>query len=156
DQANSTARCTGTALQNFVEASAATLAYKMARGMDFNADGEPDGTYTDAAGLTWRYYFKKANNRNRLRKITDGLGNQTLITYKPISAATVHTPATTNKFVGPLYVVSQVQQSNGLGGLFATLYTYQGATRFKPLNSLLGFKKHVCNLGRKPNNRADR
>ena len=116
--------------------------------MDFNGDGIKDGIYTFSGdGDIYFQYFHKGNTKNRLYKIADGLNNKTIIDYENIVDNNVYTSNSSQasnpyaNFNGPLYVVSQVQQSNGRGGYFQTNYSYTGGIRFKPQDSFMGFKQ---------------
>ena len=79
-----------------------------------------------------------------LSSVTDGLGATTTITYAPGTNTAVVTKGTGTAFptmdlVAPIYVVSQLGTSNGIGGTYNSSYTYTGA-RFDTLGrGFLGF-----------------
>ena len=82
--------------------------------------------------------------------ITNGLGPITTLTYKPLTDPTVYTKDTTSTypyldFQGPLYVVSQTLTSNGIGGNYATNYTYAGAKIHELGGGFLGFRQIAVN-----------
>lgn len=111
--------------------------------MDFNGDGIMDALYS---GSTISFeFFHRGNTKCLLHKIADGLNNKTIIDYENIVDQISYTPHPSTgtypyaNFSGPLYVVSQVKQSNGLGGYFTQNYTYQGGILFKPQDILMGF-----------------
>jgi len=81
----------------------------------------------------------------RVDAITDGLGNQTQLTFKPLTDATIYTKGTTANnpeeldLQAPMYVVSQVDTDNGQGGTNSTTYKYGGLKAHVKGRGLLGF-----------------
>jgi hypothetical protein len=81
-----------------------------------------------------------------ISSITTGLGATISITYKPLTQGSVY-----QKDAGaiypqldlqsPIYVVSRVDNSNGLGGTYGSSYTYAGAKLDMRGRGLLGFRQ---------------
>jgi hypothetical protein len=82
-----------------------------------------------------------------LSSVSNGLGAQTTLTYKSLSEAgspyTRDTGAVypTVEFQGSLYVVSELQKSNGIGGTVSASYAYAGARGNSEGHGLLGFRE---------------
>jgi len=118
---------------------------------DFNGDGKTDLLlyYNDIS--SWRSVVASSNSSSRLlAAVTSGLGSVTTITYKPISDASIYTKDINaaypyDDFQGSLYVVSQVQSSDGIGGNYATNYTYAGAKLHLTGGGFLGFRQVATN-----------
>jgi hypothetical protein len=102
---------------------------------DFNGDGRSDVLInTTTAGAGWYTYVSPQGLPDLLNSVSTGLGNTTTIGYQPITNAATYTkdsgvnaavyPKVDLQF--PAYVVSTVQQSNGIGGTNGTSYTYGG------------------------------
>jgi RHS repeat-associated protein len=74
------------------------------------------------------------NNRvnvDRLKTVTTGMGVSTTITYKPLTDPTVYTKGNTATYpemdvINPTYVVSEVDNDDGVGGQYAMTYRYAG------------------------------
>lgn len=103
---------------------------------DFNGDGKTDFVCTsDWSKTSWdgyQLYLMPGESSNLLRKITDGLGNETLVTYKYLSDKTVCERGNTCDY--PLVscgsawpVVSSVSVPDGIGGEAITSYRYCNA-----------------------------
>ena len=115
---------------------------------DFNGDGILDGLISYDDDIFFNYTVKGVGNtKHRLETIVDGVNNKTIIEYESISNETVYTPHTTGgtypltNINGPMYVVSKVKQSDGLGDYFETTYNYEGAKFFRSAGRFLGFSK---------------
>jgi Salmonella virulence plasmid 65kDa B protein/Insecticide toxin TcdB middle/N-terminal region/FG-GAP-like repeat len=111
---------------------------------DFNGDGKTDLL------LLWHQYqiaFRTGgSSNNSLKSITNGLGAATTITYAPLTSSGVYTKDTiatypVQDFQSPLYVVSQVSTSNGIGGVYSTAYSYMGAKVDLSGRGFLGFRQ---------------
>ena len=79
-----------------------------------------------------------------LVSVTTGLGATTLVTYAPATNPSVVTRGTSTAFptinlVGPLYVVSRVDATNGVGGNYSSTYTYSGGRLDTRGRGFLGF-----------------
>ncbi len=111
---------------------------------DFNGDNVTEYIFFHNDKY-WVNYKYKGGKKNKLYQIADGLNNRTIIEYNTINNNSVHTPSISQEtyplanFNGARYVVSKVQQSDGIGGTFENAYTYEGAKYFKQLNMFLGF-----------------
>ncbi|MGD9992535.1 MAG: SpvB/TcaC N-terminal domain-containing protein [Salinivirgaceae bacterium] len=111
---------------------------------DFNGDGINDHIFffDDSYWISYKY---KGGEEGRLYQVADGLNNLTTIEYSPLNDSRVHLSSSTNAtypyvgFRGAKYVVSTLQESDGIGGYFETSYTYEGAQQYKPLGMFIGF-----------------
>ena len=82
----------------------------------------------------------------QLTSITSGLGATTAITYAPLTSSSVYTKDTTSTypvqdFQAPIYVVSQVSTSNGIGGTYSSSYSYAGAKLDLTGRGFLGYRQ---------------
>lgn len=118
---------------------------------DFNGDGRMDNFITSNQN-TWAGYIltTETTDRDRLLKsITDGMGNVTSLTYKPVTDNSVY--AKYNNGVYPLcdiegafQVVAALTRPNGIGGTLVTNYKYEGAKIHKRGKGFLGFTKFTA------------
>lgn len=115
--------------------------------VDSNGDGKPDVCFVtpSASGLgTTRCLTAGGTYQDLLLSVTDGLGSQTSVDYRPISDSNVYTKGSGAVFpVADLqdatHVVQHVRASNGVGGTLDTLYTYEGAKLHQQGRGFLGF-----------------
>ena len=118
---------------------------------DFNGDGRMDYFYTSNEN-TWAGYnlYTEPSDRNRLLKnITDGIGNVTSYTYRPVTDDNVYTKYTTGAYPvsdieGAFQVVTSLTRPNGNGGTQVTNYKYEGAKIHKRGKGFLGFSKFTA------------
>ena len=120
---------------------------------DFNGDGKGDLLCTAnwIGNTTWtgfQLFLTPGGNHLLLSKITDGLGNETDITYKYMSNDSVHTKGTTNdyplsSFTATWPVVYQVKTPNGIGGQNTMTYKYENALIHRGGRGVLGFEKVI-------------
>ncbi len=115
---------------------------------DVNGDGKADVVGFSSQGVD--VSTEALPPVDLVASITNGLGPITTITYKPITDLTVYTKDTTSTypyldFQGPLYVVSKTQTSDGIGGNYATNYTYAGAKLHELGGGFLGFRQLIVN-----------
>jgi hypothetical protein len=112
---------------------------------DVNGDGLPDITGFGAGGV--RVSLENATALpDLLTTVTDGLGAQTLVKYKPMTTASVYTKESgdslpTIDVIGAMYVVSRVDSSNGVGGIYGSSYAYVGARADQRGRGFLGFRQ---------------
>ncbi|MEE9304040.1 MAG: FG-GAP-like repeat-containing protein, partial [Thiotrichaceae bacterium] len=90
-------------------------------------------------------HIKSAPNY-MIQTITDGLGNSTKLSYKPLTDETVYTKGAGAvypqlDFTGALYVVSETEVSDGIGGFSKVSYQYEGAQVDVTGYGFLGFEK---------------
>ena len=88
------------------------------------------------------------NSGERIAKITNGMGAIAQITYKPLTDASVHTRASGSAYPriaiqSPMYVVSLVSSSDGLGGVRQVEHSYSGALLDLAGRGFLGFASHT-------------
>lgn len=109
---------------------------------DFNGDGRVD------AVMGGSVRFANAETPSTLASITGSLGATTSITYKPLTDSSVYAkdsdatwPVRDLREQGPLYVVSSVASSNGIGGSQTTNYFYRGAKAHLRGGGFLGFRE---------------
>jgi RHS repeat-associated protein len=117
-------------------AGAATVA-------DINGDGLHDLVHL--VGTDLRFRSHAGSYPDLLQTATDGFGNFSTFSYASLTNYNLYTKQTgasypTQEYVGPLYVVSNVANSNGIGGTFnlQSLY-YEGARLDLQGRGFLGF-----------------
>lgn len=117
---------------------------------DFNGDGRADilTHYSNSKNKGYSLNLTPSGTNNLLSSITDGLGNTTSITYKPMSDKSVHEQGKTsnyplNSFNSSWYLVDKVTQSNGIGGVFSQTYKYKNALLHKRGRGFLGFEYFI-------------
>jgi uncharacterized repeat protein (TIGR01451 family) len=119
-----------------------TLGGASAVGGDFNGDGKSD--FAVFGSSTLYTLLGNGGPGYLVTGIATGLGATTAITYQPLTNGGVYTKNTTSIYptldvVGPLYVVSRVDASNGIGGTFSSAYSYAGAKSDFNGRGFLGF-----------------
>ena len=118
--------------------------------MDLNSDGAIDylmSTKPQAGNDIVKTYMGKAKPADMIIKITDSLGAQTSVAYKPMSDKTVYralaplaNPDRETKVMGASPLVSYTLQSNGMGGVYRLDYYYSDASHDR-LRGSMGFKE---------------
>ena len=121
---------------------------------DFNGDGCPDvmnygfncynGQDADVSPSLTFYSNKNYNTSSgKIKRITDGLGNTTSISYASLADTSVYTrdknavyPLAT--YTLPFHVVSAVTESNGAAGSIKTCYQYANLTAHLQGKGILG------------------
>ena len=117
---------------------------------DANGDGLSDLILQYDLGGT-RYWQTRITNgqiSNVIKNYKNGLGEQTNITYKPLTDNSVYTKYTTSTYPvrdvqAPRYVVSSSSKSNGIGGLYSHSYKYEGLRTHLKGRGSLGFAKQI-------------
>ena len=160
---------TGTGFGETIMSAALDRGYDAGRTWaDANGDGVPDFCRrVGNVNLQSSYVactLGVADTRGAV-KITTGLGMQTTIAYKPLTDAIVYTKGSgaTYPIVDmqiPMYAVSSVALSNGIGGTLTTNYTYGGLKADLTGRGLLGFSwmqaiKAETSLGTRTEYRQD-
>lgn len=121
---------------------------------DFNGDGRSD-LFSNSGKKFWNgnyiesFVVSSQSNEDfpdQLIAVTDGLGNETTFEYKPLTDSTVYTKGTGAVYpeqdsISSRYVVSELRQSNGIGGESVVSYTYEGARTNVEGRGDLGFAK---------------
>lgn len=115
--------------------------------VDLDGDGIADFVTSDTAGNhKVAYSGKDWSLRDGISKITNGLGATTAIAYAPLSSAYIdYTKEATAAYPvvdiqGPIFVVTQVLGSNGVGGDYVSNYSYVGAKAHAKGGGFLGFR----------------
>lgn len=116
---------------------------------DIDGDGRADLIYAPMSyGVTVN--LTTAPTPNRITTITNGLGATTNIGFKPVTDGSVYTPDADAVYPvqdiraqGPLYIVSNVTNSDGVGGNYAMAYTYVGAKTHLQGGGFLGFRQFI-------------
>ncbi|MBC2732657.1 FG-GAP-like repeat-containing protein [Thiobacillus sp.] len=112
---------------------------------DFNGDGKTDLTGY-VSGSTWHTTLSGGEFPDTISSATTGLGTSTTVTYKPLTDSSVYTKdaGAVYPYVdvqSPLYVVSSVATSDGIGGTYSTYYSYAGAKSHLLGGGFLGFRQ---------------
>lgn len=111
--------------------------------VDFNGDGKQD--------LVWLYNgtiyssLSQGGPTDLLLSVTNGLGAQTTVSYKPLTDNTVYAKDSGSVYPyqdvqNAAYVVASYAQSNGLGGTNTTTATYGGLKKYLTADASLGFR----------------
>jgi hypothetical protein len=113
---------------------------------DFNGDGKPDFWYVTANTSQVMVRLSGLVYPDLLISTTTGLNATTSLTYKPLTDTTVYTKDTNAVYPyvdvqAPIYVVSSVSTSNGIGGNYVTNYNYAGAKSHLTGGGFLGFRE---------------
>lgn len=109
---------------------------------DYNGDGTTD---LFLIGSTASYFAAGAAMPDKLTTITNGLGASTTVAYKPLTDVSVYSKGTGSVYPVmdikvPIYVVSSVKSSDGIGGLTNTDYSYYYARAHQKGGGFLGFE----------------
>lgn len=113
---------------------------------DWNGDGLSDLWIKDSTyGNSATQYLTTHTGFDVIETVTDGLGNDTAITYAPLTDSSVYTKGTGASYPdvdiqSAMYVVSQVSRDDGIGGTRDTNYSYSGARINVAGRGFLGFK----------------
>lgn len=129
---------------------------------DFNGDGRMDlisygsNLLTGVLDGSMHFFtsFDVKFDSNLITSITDGIGNNTKISYQPITytedelGSTFYTKGNSAvspivDYQAPLYCVKSVSTSDGIGGTSTTKYSYEEARMHKTGKGFLGFKKQT-------------
>lgn len=81
-----------------------------------------------------------------LKSVTNGLGTKVEFTYKPLTDHSIYTKGTSAVFPDQdiqdsRHVVTHIERSDGIGGVFETDYTYEGLKQDRQGRGQLGFAK---------------
>jgi len=110
---------------------------------DMNGDTKSDFISFQSDGLwVWPITYGISDN---LINITNGVGKVISVAYKPLTNTTVYTRGTGAAYPEvdiqpPLWVVSDVAVSNGLGGVSLNTYIYRGLRANPQQRDLSGFR----------------
>ena len=112
---------------------------------DFNGDGRHQLFYKYSS-TSRLFSFASGTPSHLLNTVIDGLGAKTSLAYLPMSNSSVYTRGSgatypVSDFSSAFQLVSQVNTDDGLGGVFTTNYTYQGAKVHRQGKGFLGFSK---------------
>lgn len=108
------------------------------REMDMTGDGLPDVVIGPSSEGDWPQIHSNPPG-DRISSITDGLGQTVSFTYKPLTDSAIYTKDTNASFPTtdlqtPMYVVSTMVASNGIGGTVTTSYKYGGLKTTQGVN----------------------
>jgi hypothetical protein len=111
---------------------------------DFNGDGKAD--FALLAGTTVYTFQANGPPFNQLTTITTGVGAITTVTYQPFTNSGIYAKDAGATYPlqdlqAPLYVVSRVDTSNGIGGTYSSSYSYAGAKLDLSGRGFLGFRQ---------------
>ncbi|MHB8727650.1 MAG: RHS repeat domain-containing protein [Sulfuricaulis sp.] len=112
--------------------------------VDLDGDGRKDLIFQGNDNQFWTSLTNATPYPDLLSYITNGLGVQTVIFYKSLTDSMMYTKGTDAVYPyqdiqDATYVVSQFTQSNGVGGINSTGYTYAGLKRHLTANVSIGF-----------------
>ncbi len=122
---------------------------------DYDGDGTTDLLLIDDASR--KFVETGAGKADRVASFTNGLGASTNIIYKPLTDTTVYIKGTGSVYPvvdiqAPMYVVSNVASSNGIGGTVGTSYNYNYARVHQNGGGFLGFNVvRSCDTNVTPN-----
>ncbi len=113
---------------------------------DFDGDGKTDWSMVHGSN---QYMFLAAGGAGDFVtsiQTNGGHGGYTNITYQPLTKSGVYTKDATAVYPqqdlqGAMYVVSQVNSANGIGGTYTSTYTYAGAKSDLAGRGFLGFRQ---------------
>jgi hypothetical protein len=110
---------------------------------DFNGDGKTDFAFAGATSVDT--LLVAGPPFYQLNAVTNGLGASTAFTYQPLTNGSVYIKDTTSTYPlvdlqVPIYVVSRVDTSNGIGGTYSAAYGYFGAKADLSGRGFLGFR----------------
>jgi hypothetical protein len=113
--------------------------------LDVNGDGLPDIVGFSGGGIQVSLNTG-AIIPDLLATIAGGVGSTTVVSYKPFTVSSVYTKDTDGRapivdLIAPNYVVSRVDTSNGVGGVYSTSYAYAGAKSDVSGRGFLGFRQ---------------
>ena len=111
---------------------------------DFNGDGKADFAFVGATSIAT--FVASGPQFYQLNHFTTGLGATTAISYQPLTNNAVYVKDTTSIYPVldvqmPIYVVSRVDTSNGIGGTYSTTYGYFGAKADPVARGFFGFRQ---------------
>ncbi len=111
--------------------------------VDINGDGLAD-LYDWTSDGNIRVFLANPVMPDLLVSVTNGLGEQRQLTYKPLTDDTIYAPAQGETYSyrevqDATYVVRSAAKSDGLGGMATTYYTYGGQLMHVEANERLGF-----------------
>ncbi len=108
---------------------------------DFDGDGLPDRIQSQSGNTAWKTQKNKGPYPDLLKEIKNGRGGKTAITY---SSSTQFDNTDTNgdeRLPFPIQVVTQVDQSDGMGNTYTTQYAYKGGMYDATNREFRGFKE---------------
>ncbi|MFA6062908.1 MAG: FG-GAP-like repeat-containing protein [Gallionella sp.] len=121
---------------------------------DFNGDGKTDIMAWAGVPTYWVVNPSVISGTNKIEfpdlliSVTNGLGATTSNSYKPLTDSTVYSKDSGAVYPlmdiqAPMYVVSSVSSSNGIGSNYTSNYNYVGAKSHLTGGGFLGFRQTV-------------
>jgi RHS repeat-associated protein len=113
----------------------------LAFGADWGSDGATDLWLLGPGDPLYHFNYVP----ELVTSVSNGVGSTTTVQYNPLNTnGTFYTKGTTETYPtqdvdGPIYVVSAVTRSNGIGGTQTTTYSYAGAEKDLSGRGFLGF-----------------
>ena len=109
---------------------------------DYNGDGISDITFV--RDHSYVAMLTNGGVRDVITSVTGGLGAVVTVTYAPGTNSSVVTKGTGTTFptvdlIAPIYVVSRLDTSNGIGGTYSSSYSYSGPRIDTRGRGFLGF-----------------
>jgi hypothetical protein len=138
-------------VSNFAGQDGTVVGYTAVLG-DFTGDGKADILWDSRTGTDTRstgsrvLWLSDGTAPDLLTSITTGIGANVAVTYKPLTSSSVYTKDNTAidpllDLQGPMFVVSRVDSSNGIGGTVSSTYAYSGAKADLNGRGFLGFRQ---------------
>lgn len=114
---------------------------------DYNGDGQVD-LAVHMGGTSWQVAMGGVQRLQLLKGITNGLGAQIQIDYKPLTNASVYTKGAGSVYPvmesqAAMYVVSEQRSTDGLGGFRRVTYQYSGMRMHVRGRGNLGFARVI-------------
>ena len=112
---------------------------------DYKGDGRAQFFYKFST-TSKLFLFATGTPSHLVNTVIDGLGVKTTLTYRPMSNGVVYTRGSgatypVNDFSSSMYLVSQVNEDNGIGGTSTMTYKYEGAKKHRQGKGFLVFSK---------------
>ena len=109
--------------------------------MDLDGDGAVDRVQAKASNTAWKMQKNKNYAPDLIKTINNGRGGTTNITYTP-STRMDNTDINGNERLPfPIHLVTQVDQTDGMGNTYTTNYSYKGGLYDADAREFRGFRE---------------